>query len=185
MSVRRIQLVEVGEIDPRILDFLRLVLSDSFSLPCEIRPSKLGISPHYNPLRDQYYSTQILGRLHSLAPADAKILGVTGFDLFIPILTFVFGEAQLSDRAALVSVHRLYQTFYGLPEDDELFLRRCEKEALHELGHTFGLLHCSDYECVMNFSNSIEEVDLKTNTFCSSCGSRLPVPARAMRLPPW
>jgi archaemetzincin len=70
-----------------------------------------------------------------------------------------------------MSVFRLHQRFYGLPEDERLFYERCEKEALHELGHTFGLVHCKLYECVMHYSNSIEQVDLKHSRFCPSCSA--------------
>jgi archaemetzincin len=91
--------------------------------------------------------------------------------LFIPIFTFVFGEAQLGGRAALVSVRRLRQEFYGLAPDKAMLYARAEKEVLHELGHTLGLVHCRSFECVMRFSNSIEEVDLKSSDFCESCGA--------------
>ena len=102
-----------------------------------------------------------------------KVLGLTPFDLFIPILTFVFGQAQLNNRNALMSFYRLSQTYYGLPEDEDLFLTRCEKEALHELGHTFGLVHCRNFECVMYLSNAIEQVDLKMSAFCDACRGQL------------
>ncbi|HXG93242.1 MAG TPA: hypothetical protein VNN73_12900 [Blastocatellia bacterium] len=102
-----------------------------------------------------------------------KTLGVADVDLFIPIFTFVFGEAQLAGRAALISVHRLRQQFYGLPEDERLFYERCEKEAVHELGNVFGLAHCKRFDCVMRFSNSIEMVDIKTNSFCATCAGLL------------
>ena len=74
-------------------------------------------------------------------------------DLYIPVLTFVFGEAQLSDGGAVVSAHRLRQEFYGMPTDPELLHERLLKESLHELGHTYGLRHCPDYTCVMSSSN--------------------------------
>lgn len=90
-------------------------------------------------------------------------------DLFIPILTFVFGQAQLGGRVALMSAHRLHPQFYGLPEDKKLFYSRCEKEANHELGHTRGLTHCRSYDCVMHVCNSVEQVDLKRSSFCATC----------------
>jgi archaemetzincin len=94
---------------------------------------------------------------------------VTDFDLYIPILTFVFGEAQLGETAALVSTHRLRPEFYGLPHDPRLLQARLLKEALHELGHTFGLRHCSDYLCVMSASHSADRIDLKQADFCPAC----------------
>jgi archaemetzincin len=94
-------------------------------------------------------------------------------DLYIPVLTFVFGEAQLDGMAAIVSTHRLQNQFYGLPHDDDLMLRRLEKEVIHELGHTFGLFHCRQFECVMRSSTYVEEIDLKRADLCDACRSSL------------
>jgi len=102
------------------------------------------------------------------------VLGVADSDLFIPILTFVFGEAQLGPAdatAALVSMYRLRQEFYGMPPDPETLSARLLKEALHELGHTFGLRHCADYRCVMSSSPSVENIDLKLAQFCPACAN--------------
>ncbi|MFQ6039016.1 MAG: archemetzincin, partial [Candidatus Aminicenantales bacterium] len=64
---------------------------------------------------------------------------------------------------------RLRQEFYRLPEDRTLFLARCVKEAVHELGHAFGLRHCPNPRCVMHFSNSLLDTDKKTASFCQRC----------------
>jgi archaemetzincin len=90
-------------------------------------------------------------------------------DLYIPVLTFVFGEAQLTNGGAVVSAHRLRQEFYGMPSDTELLQERLLKESLHELGHTYGLRHCPDYSCVMSSSNGVERIDLKGADFCPNC----------------
>jgi archaemetzincin len=110
--------------------------------------------------------------------ADTRALGVAGVDLFIPILTYVFGEAQLEGTAAVVSTYRLDNAIYGLPKDDGLLLDRLTKEATHELGHTFGLLHCQRGHCVMHSSTYAEDVDLKSPQFCASCD---PVAGRGRR----
>lgn len=98
-----------------------------------------------------------------------KIVGITDVDIFIPILTFLFGEAQLSGQGALVSTHRLQNEFYGLPRDDKLLYERILKEVLHEFGHTFGLIHCKNYGCVMMSSSFVEGIDLKHWQFCRQC----------------
>lgn len=124
----------------------------------------------YEAVRGQYYSTRIIGEMLREVPVDAvKLLGVIDRDLCIPILTFVFGEAQLDGPAALVSLTRLRQEFYGLPPDRVLFLERLRKESLHELGHTFGLVHCRSRECAMSLSNTVADVDRKGRTFCRHC----------------
>lgn len=120
--------------------------------------------------RNQYYSTKILKELLKEVPDDArKLLGVTDKDLCIPILTYVFGEAQLGGTAALVSLARLRQEHYGVAPDRPLLLARLRKESLHELGHTFGLIHCPSRECVMYLSNTVVDVDSKGRSFCRAC----------------
>ncbi|MFL6213961.1 MAG: archaemetzincin family Zn-dependent metalloprotease [Blastocatellia bacterium] len=169
-----IHIVAVGRVDWDVLDYLTVTLPDDLGVQCAVSLHRIDPALTYNATRLQYHSTQILARLLDLpVGAGDKTLGVCDVDLFIPILTFVFGEAQLNNRAALISVHRLRQSFYGLPADERLFYERCEKEAVHELGHAFGLVHCHRYECVMHFSNSIEQVDLKRSGFCGACSGRL------------
>lgn len=117
--------------------------------------------------RNQYHSTAILTKLASVMQADAlKVLAITRMDLFIPILTHVYGEAQLGGKSAVVSVHRLKD---GLIETDEAYLNRVSKEAIHELGHTFNLRHCKDPACIMHYCRDIRDVDKKKNQLCRYC----------------
>jgi archaemetzincin len=112
--------------------------------------------------------------LKERVPVDAmRLLGIVDRDIFIPMLTFVFGQAQLNGEVALVSLTRLRQESYGLPPDAGLFLDRACTEAVHELGHTFGLVHCRDVACAMSLSTSIEHVDAKAASLCPSCGRLL------------
>jgi archaemetzincin len=130
----------------------------------------IDLSESYSPERKQYYSTKIIeSALSQTGYADGKILIITELDLYVPVLTFIFGEAQLNGKHSIVSVCRLHEEFYTGITDDELFYERTRKEVLHELGHTFGLLHCFDWDCVMHSSNSIEEVDIKGNFYCNYC----------------
>ena len=120
--------------------------------------------------RNQYYSTRILKEMLGEVPQDAlKLLGVTDKDLCIPILTYVFGEAQVGGTAAVVSLARLRQEHYGLTPDRPLLLERLRKECLHELGHTFGLVHCPLMDCVMHVSNTVVDVDTRGRDFCWGC----------------
>jgi len=134
--------------------------------------------------RNQYSSTKILKELLREVPEDAlKILGVTGKDLCIPILTYVFGEAQLGGTVGVVSLARLRQEFHGLAPNRPLFLERTRKESLHELGHTFGLIHCKSRECVMYLSNTIGDVDAKGRNFCRYCHTMMASNAGKRREP--
>ena len=107
-----------------------------------------------------------------------RILGVTGVDLYIPVLTFVFGQAQLAGPGAILSTYRLQNEFYGLPPNPDMLLDRVIKEATHELGHCFGLVHCPDFRCVMNASTYVEEVDLKGDWYCPECEARMELMGR-------
>ena len=128
----------------------------------------------FDPKRKQYGSIPVLEMLARVSPADAlKLLAVTERDLFIPVLTFVFGHAQLGGRLGVVSLARLRQEFYGLEPNREVFLERTYKEVLHEAGHTFGLVHCSDRSCAMSLATNVRHIDLKRAAFCGSCAALL------------
>lgn len=149
-------------------------LSESFSWRFEPLPVRLDLSAYYSPDRGQYNATLILAHLlRHLPEPDSKIVGLTNVDLFMPVLTFVFGQAQLNGPGALVSTFRLRNEYYGLPPSMPLLYERTVKEIVHELGHTFGLVHCPDYSCVMHASTYVEEVDLKQARFCPDCSAEL------------
>ena len=123
----------------------------------------------YDASRGQYSSTRMLAALLDARNGSDRILALTGVDLFLPALTWVFGEAQLSGVAAVVSTSRLHPEAYGLPADPDRVRARLVTEAVHEIGHTFGLLHCLDPLCAMRASTYAEEIDLKTSRLCVDC----------------
>lgn len=157
---------------------------EAFSAVCErvrgefgvpVRTMEMpGLEFAYDAGRRQYGSFAVLELLVRICPADAlKLLAVTECDLFIPVLTFVFGHAQLGGRVGLISFARLRQEFYGLAPNREVFLERAYKEALHETGHTFGLVHCADRNCAMSLATNVRQIDLKHAAFCGACAARL------------
>lgn len=155
------------------LDFLTERLSARFDTKVTVLDPGLEPRIAFDEARRQYNSTILLAELSKELPSpDAKVVGLTDADLYIPVLTFVFGEAQLDGNVAIVSSHRLHNSFYGLPDDRTLTLERLEKEVVHELGHTFSLTHCRDFNCVMCASSSVEEIDLKGPDFCRTCRAR-------------
>ena len=172
--MKLLQLLPIGEIDGHLLTELASPLADIFRVPCHSVRARLDPRFAYHGERLQYHSSEILQSMQSYADRDSwRILGVTMVDLYIPILTFVFGEAQIGGLCALVSAHRLRQEFYGLPPDRETLRQRLLKEAVHELGHTLDLTHCDDYQCAMAPSHAVEWIDLKGSTLCGTCQARV------------
>ena len=153
----------------RTLERVAAALARTFCTPCRIRPETFDVGFSRDAGRGQYHSTAIIQRLERAADPDARVLGVTACDLYVPVLTFVFGEAQLDGACAVVSTARLKEEFYGLPPRDELTRERLVKEAAHEIGHTFGLRHCPDWRCVMSSSHGVERLDVKGAEFCVAC----------------
>ena len=152
-----------------VVEQLAAALARTFGTPCRIRPETLDIAFALDERRGQHYSTAILQRLELMPNSGARVLAVTSADLYVPVLTFVFGEAQLEGPCAVVSTARLREEFYGLPARADLFRERLLKEAVHELGHTFGLRHCADWNCVMTSSHAVERLDVKGAEFCRAC----------------
>ena len=141
-------------------------------LNAEARVCAASLDPGFafDAKRNQYNSTLLLKSVIAAIPRGAdRVLGITEGDLYIPMLSFVFGQAQVGGPGALVSAARLRQEFYRLPSDPELLGDRVQKEVLHELGHTLSLIHCPDFLCVMSLATGIRHVDDKSIGYCESC----------------
>jgi len=168
-----IVLVAVGEVDRNVIEVLKNDLGKVFNR--QVLVGKAMPEPHdtFNKKRNQYLSTVILSAIMEQKDYTAyeKILGIVDHDLYVPELNFVFGEA--SRIAAIISLSHLRQQFYHLPENRSLFHQRILTEAVHELGHTFGLRHCENPRCVMFFSNSLTDTDRKGPEFCPRCKNKL------------
>ena len=164
-------IVPVQPCDDRAVQALVGWLEKIFRFPAALDLTEI-VDPSFafDAYRNQYNSTAIIAAfLQRFSTGHGKILGVTSADLFVPVLTYVFGEAQLNGPIAVVSSHRLDNALYGLPANQALLNERLTKEAVHELGHTFGLVNCHDYRCVMHSSTAVEDIDVKSEIFCTSC----------------
>jgi archaemetzincin len=171
--MKKLQLLPVGTVDARLLEWLRQALYEKFRVPAEILQPALDPAFARHAERQQYHSSEILGNMQRYITSSTwRLLGVTQLDLYIPILTFVFGEAQMGGASAVVSYHRLQQEFYGLPGDLDLLANRVLIESVHELGHTLQLTHCQDYQCAMAPSHAVEWIDIKDSGFCETCLAR-------------
>ena len=89
-------------------------------------------------------------------------------------IIFLFGETHLKHRCCVVSSLKLKEQFYKRPSNQKLYEQRVIKEAVHEIGHLIlGPDHCVNNSCVMRFSQEIDEIDKKSDDFCSECKSKL------------
>ncbi len=158
-------LVPVGEEDDEVMEHLKRELR---KLGADVIKEQRIPAPEdaYDRRRDQYQARKFL-RLLGAYDGD-RMLGVTDRDLYMTGLRFVFGQAEAPGRTAVISINRLK---WGA--DVDTFMERCVKEATHELGHTFGLKHCSNSRCVMHFSVSLADTDTKSRTFCKRCRAEL------------
>jgi archaemetzincin len=183
--MKAIELQPLGDAEPDVLESICPALHEAFGVAARVRGTPFPIDPFYNEQRGQYNSTAILHQLcncFSLPPADTSfhpnndvcVIGITQRDLFIPILTYVFGEAALGGHVAVVSYHRFRNELYGLSPNRQLVIERLRKVAIHELGHTLGLVHCTHLDCVMHAASYVEELDLKGHEFCPSCSNAIP-----------
>jgi len=169
----KIAVLRIGTVDMSVVSGVQKGLCRVFpEVDCVILEDTLPFPQDaYNVRRRQYYSSRVLAKMRSYVPSfDVnRVLGITEVDLYVPRLNFVFGEAECPGRVAIISLHRLKPDFYGKPADRELFVERSVKEAVHEVGHTLGLGHCHNPECIMFFSNSILDTDHKRLGFCERC----------------
>jgi archaemetzincin len=169
-NLPKIILQPEGAVDGDVLRFLEKKLSVLGKI--DLQPPIPLFEDAYNPLRRQYVGEFLLQAL----PSVDVTLGVVEVDIFVEDLNFIFGLAL--GRRALISLKRLRPEFYGLPENRGLLQLRSLKEAVHELGHVFGLSHCPDRRCVMYFSNSLADTDYKRESYCPLCRSRLSLSGR-------
>jgi archaemetzincin len=161
----------IGAVNRGAIAFLDDELGSIFGA-IEERPATEVPANALVPERDQLDGAAVLQSLPApdLGAGDV-VLGVIDEDLFVADLNFIFGLAY--GNRAIISLARLRQEFYGLSSDSDLFRERVLKEAVHELGHVFGLPHCTDRSCVMCFSNSITDTDFKRWRYCERCRGML------------
>ena len=146
------------------------------SLPVNVEEYRinLDLAQFYSESRGQYFSTQIIHEASKFTQElEGKVLLITDVDLYVPVLTFIFGEAQLRGKHSVISMCRLHEEFYSGATDYDLLYQRAMKEVLHELGHNLGLIHCKNWDCVMHSSLKVEEVDIKGDKFCSDCRTEI------------
>jgi archaemetzincin len=168
----KITLRPIGDVADPTMEKLKDRVGSIFQCPVETEAGPGNLAQAYDPERKQYDSSKLLASLGN-AQVGERVVGIADVDLYVPRLNFVFGEADTGLGTAIVSLCRLRQDYYGLEPDEALFLERSTKEVVHELGHTFGLEHCPNNKCVMHFSNSLADTDVKEAHFCDRCRPKI------------
>jgi archaemetzincin len=170
-----IDLQPVGEIEPDTLVYLQINLNQVFGCPVSVHKPVPVPENSFAAERKQYLSDSFLHKLRLMQNQKTTVLGITEVDLYTEGLNFVFGQADMEHNVAVISLNLLRQEEYGLPSDESLLRERSLKEAVHEIGHTLGMPHCTDGACVMHFSNSLLDTDYKKPYFCGRCRPKLPM----------
>jgi archaemetzincin len=174
MDRQNITLVSFGYWDDGFLQKIADYIAGEIFLNVQIREGHMDVSDFYDAARRQYNANDMLNQIEVHYATDkAKTIGLFNVDLFIPIFTYIFGQAFLGGRSGIASVFRLSNERYGMEADEELLLERAGKEVVHELGHMFGLIHCYDKDCVMRSGSYVEDIDQKRGKFCRDCRGKL------------
>ncbi len=159
----------IGELSPELIEAIAGEITRVFGFTAAIATLIEDISFALDQNRNQYHSTLILDQLAARVPSSAiRVLAVAQVDLFIPILTHVYGEAQLGGSACIVSTYRLNEGRSGV-DISRKGIDRIIKEAIHELGHTFNLRHCPQESCIMHYCRNEADVDRKSDQLCRYC----------------
>jgi archaemetzincin len=170
MKLQNITLISYGYFDKDFLNKVAEAVNNELLYSVYIKEGHLDISEFYDPVRRQYNANRLLKEVDSQYATDTnKTIGLFNVDLFIPILTYIFGQAFLNGRSGIASLYRFSNERYGMDSDDRFILERFKKEVIHELGHTFGLIHCHIPTCVMRSSTYVEDIDQKNASLCISC----------------
>ncbi len=176
MKPDNITLISFGYFENNLLKMIVQDVGREFLLPVKTKEGHMHLSEFYSPVRRQYDGFKLLKEIDSTFATDsAKTIGLFDVDLFISILTYIFGQAYLNGRAGIASIYRLRNERYGLKRDDKILVERFRKEVIHELGHCFGLIHCHDQNCVMRSSTYLEDIDQKSQHLCSKCSGQLDI----------
>jgi archaemetzincin len=170
MDLQNITLISFGYFNENFLRKIADSVIYEYHSSVNIKEGHLDLSEFYDPVRRQYNGTKLLKEVDSAFASDSgKTLGLFSVDLYIPILTYIFGQAFLNGQTGIASLYRLSNERYGINPDDKIILERFRKEVIHELGHTFGLIHCHIPTCVMRSSTYVEDIDQKSANLCLKC----------------
>lgn len=174
MDHRNILLVSFGYFEDDFLMEIADAVNHEFHIPVNLKEGYMDVSEFYDPSRRQYDGNKLLKTVDiRYSGSSLRTMGLFTVDIFIPILTYIFGQAFLNGHTGIASVYRLSNESYGMEADETLKRERLKKEVIHELGHTVGLIHCHVPWCVMRSGTYVEDIDQKRSGFCPDCRSKM------------
>ena len=137
---------------------------DPRSIPAAKRRESRGFGPQ---VESRYVLDSILV---ARRPADALAsIALSTLDLYpAPDWNFVFGQAAPVQGVGVWSMAR-YGNPAESPDMEVVVLSRTLRTASHEVGHLLGLSHCITWHCLMNGSNSLDELDARPLELCPAC----------------
>ena len=174
MNEQSILLISHGHFEKNFLENIAKDVSQEFLFPVNIEESHIDLNEFYDPMRRQYDGNRLIKVIDAMYSSQLLIkVGLFRVDLFIPILTYIFGQAAFKGSTGIASLYRLRNEHYGMKKDEALLLNRFRKVVIHELGHTFGLIHCLIPTCVMRSSTYVEDIDQKSHNLCIKCRTEI------------
>ena len=173
-----IYLIPMGQIDKNVMESIKNRFPDfmPMSVKVEIDQQKEAPQVAYDPSRRQYNAEVVLDEISKHITIDTtteRTLIITDVDLYVQDSDFVLGLADAKKGIGIISLARLRNEFYGLKQDNKLFLEIVLKEAVYEFGISRGLSNCPDPKCVMHFADRLADIDKKRNAFCRKCKDEL------------
>lgn len=170
MEPGSIALISFGQFDTAFLDKIAEGVMLEFHHPVKVFNGHIDLSEFYDNSRGQYNANKLLKEVDThYSTSFLKTFGLFNVDLFVPILTYIFGQAFLNGKSGIASLYRFNNEKYGIRMDENIIFDRFRKTIIHELGHTFGLVHCYMPDCVMRSSTYVEDVDQKGHHLCGHC----------------
>ena len=170
----KIVVVPLGEVDFMMVNRLATTLGTIFGRSVDSLKGMKLPDEALKVVRGQFYASVILARLERIKANQKEfVIGVCEEDLYLPDEPFIIGSADTVAGTSLVSLFRIRQEFYGLPEDELKVYSRLFKQAVHFLAHLFEMTSCRNPKCVNYYSQNMMDIDGKGEKFCDICKRQL------------